>query len=220
MELFEEAKQKWESRDDWPLADRDAERRFFYQSGEEGLRAELAAEREKVSALEIKVNNQQDWLVEWRKCEEALKAERKKREEAVSDLEVLQTAYNNAETIVRRLVSRAEQSEQERDTAESAVSDLMNQIKVLQESLVKISNAEFAPEAGPKIHNDRQLWLRCRMEDEARDTLANLPVRAAAVEKVLEAAEEYVVSCQEEAMGPRFLEETNLFEAVRERREG
>jgi predicted RNase H-like nuclease (RuvC/YqgF family) len=41
------------------------------------LRAELAAEREKVSALEIKVNNQQDWLVEWRKCEEALKAERK-----------------------------------------------------------------------------------------------------------------------------------------------
>jgi len=144
----------------------------------------------------------------------------KKCEEAVSDLEVLQTAYNNAETIVRRLVSRAEQSEQERDTAESAVSDLMNQIKVLQESLVKISNAEFAPEAGPKIHKDRQLWLRCRMEDEARDTLANLPVRAAAVEKVLEAAEEYVVSCQEEAMGPRFLEETNLFEAVRERREG
>jgi predicted nuclease with TOPRIM domain len=33
---------------------------------------ELTAEREKVSALEIKVNNQQDWFVEWRKCEEAL----------------------------------------------------------------------------------------------------------------------------------------------------
>jgi len=94
----------------------------------------------------------------------------------------------------------------------------MNQIKVLQESLVKISNAEFAPEAGPKIHNDRQLWLRCRMEDEARDTLANLPARSAAIGKVLEAADAWYDEWKD--YGASSASYTALIEAVRERREG
>ena len=203
MASFEEAKQQWESRDAWYLADREAERRFFYQSGEEGLRAELAAEREKVSALEIKVNNQQDWLVEWRKCEEALEAERKKREEAEMERDNYLRCLNGS----TKAKYTAELYDKEVERAEAAEA----QVEVLRRSLENISNLKIDP-TSPEIFYHH-------VTDLTSLALADLPARSADIRKVLEAAEEYVVSCQEEAMEPRFLEETNLFETVREWRE-
>jgi len=83
-------------------------------------------------------------------------------------------------------------------------------IEVLREGLQEIVDGHCEDKSGCSCCD-------CDVET-AKEALANLPSRSAAIGKVLEAAEEYVVSCQEEAMGPRFLEETNLFEAVRERR--
>jgi len=59
-------------------------------------------------------------------------------------------------------------------------------------------------------------WFKETDKTVGQLSRVDLPERAEKVRKVLEAAKEYVFRCQEEAMGPRFLEETNLFEAVRE----
>jgi myosin heavy subunit len=193
------------------------------------LRAELAAAREKVSALEIKVNNQQDWLVEWRKCEEALKAEKEGNKRLTLELTTCKSFHDVAvkeRDAERREVDKlrtelaAERKKREEaeeqveldtkmmDYRDKQIVNLEAQVEVLRRSLENISNLKIDP-TSPEIFYHHVTDLTSR-------ALANLPARSAAIRKVLEAAEEYVVSCQEEAMGPRFLEETNLFEAVRE----
>jgi len=132
----------------------------------EDLRAELAAEREKVSALEIKVNNQQDWLVEWRKCEEALKAERKKREEAEEQVE-LDTKMM--------------------DYRDKQIVNLEAQVEVLRDALswlVKLKEIKDSGKTASYKRNKEKAW------EHSRQVLANLPAKAEKVKAVLDAAGE------------------------------
>jgi hypothetical protein len=105
-------------------------RHHHYKKCLSALRTELAAEREKVSALEIKVNNQQDWLVEWRKCEEALEAERKKREEAEMERDNYLRCLNGS----TKAKYTAELYDKEVERAEAAEA----QVEVLREAIASI----------------------------------------------------------------------------------
>jgi hypothetical protein len=80
--------------------------------------------------LEIKVNNQQDWLVEWRKCEEALEAERKKREEAEMERDNYLRCLNGS----TKAKYTAELYDKEVERAEAAEA----QVEVLREAIASI----------------------------------------------------------------------------------
>jgi len=63
----------------------------------------------------------------------------------------------------------------------------------------------------------RAVWNRDISADDAFDHLNDrLRTEIPSIGKVLDAADELVSACQEECVEPRFLEETRLFEAVRE----
>jgi chromosome segregation ATPase len=198
------------------------------------LRAELAAEREKVSALEIKVNNQQDWLVEWRKCEEALKAERKKREEAEAD--VYKLGQENIE-LEADLSATKKKCDEYREMAnkvqiggesfqlqflaeeEDKCRGLEIQVEVLRESLDSILLEIQAPDKTSGIDEYKQVIKF--VAEIAQEALTNPPDRTATIRKVLEAAEEQArlgaeTHCDNHSVYFAACADTN--KAVRERR--
>jgi hypothetical protein len=209
-------------------------RHHHYKKCLSALRTELAAEREKVSALEIKVNNQQDWLVEWRKCEEALKAERKKREEAEAD--VYKLGQENIE-LEADLSATKKKCDEYREMAnkvqiggesfqlqflaeeEDKCRGLEIQVEVLREGLEEIAQADGTPDN--KIHVSRSALISI-----AKKSLANLPAKAEKVKAVLDAADYWYEKDEHEATDTQeCLKEhpdcatCRLIEAVRERRE-
>jgi len=109
---------------------------------------------------------------------------------------------------------KREEAEEERSRAESACSYLMDRVEVLRGAINHILKESQSPDDTSNI-TEYKLKIKF-MARIAQRALACLPDRAAAIRKVLDAAKELVSACQEECVEPRFLEETRLFEAVRE----